>query len=243
MAQESGGKIKNALRAFVPSLPNALVEGALRMMSFFDHVPKRCRENNREENLRIWKEKYEERFSEAYIENQSELKDLKLGKSDMAYAGCEVISVYNSLLFLSRIPASTEEGRIEKKPLPELISRFEDKGVILNGNFGTSPRQLCRYLSGLGLEARFTTKRSLFEKLASESEAFILTVYNDKKNIMQEIHTICITKEGEGVFRAHNSLKCRESVEGFGNLEQKLGLEGRGKVLAMTGIRRKSNMA
>ena len=224
--READNSFKARARAFVPSLPNALVEGVLRLMSFFDHVPGRLREQNRRENDDIWVEKYSRTYAESFIEDQALLKDLKLGKSDMAYAGCEIIAVYNALLDRKKL----------EETLPGLISCFEKKGVVLNGRFGTAPRALARYLRSIGIGAEYSIRRKDFPLLAERSAVFIVTAYNDYADIMQEIHTVCITKEPDGRFRAHNSRKCRESVEGFDALEQALGVGGRGKILAMTGI-------
>ncbi len=227
---EAPEKLKKKLYGIIPKLPNAIVAGALRFMSLFDHLSKSRMEENRRLNAERWEEKYAERFRTGYIENQSELKDLKLGKSDMAYSGCEIIAVYNALQNLKDLASKAGDS------LPGLISGFEKRGIILNGLFGTAPKALAKFFRKEGYRTVYTTNRKRFEALAKESEVFILTVYNDKKNILQEIHTICITKEPDGGYLPHNSMKCRESVKGMDELERRLGIEGRGKILAMTGI-------
>jgi len=38
----------------------------------------------------------------------------------------------------------------------------------------------------------------------TNSETIIVTVYNDQNDIMQQVHTVCITKESDGTYTLHN---------------------------------------
>ncbi|MCR5651626.1 MAG: hypothetical protein K6F86_10635 [Lachnospiraceae bacterium] len=213
------------IKEFIPGLPNALVVGALRFFSLFSFISKKKRSRNRDINIEELRTG-NLTGKDGFIENQHAMKDLMFGKTDMAYAGCEIIAVYNALLSLG-FP----------KDLPELISTFEKKGSVLGGRFGTSPYALYRYLSKVFDNVSFSFKRRDFEKLAQDSRVFIITYYNDAKDIMQQIHTVCVTKDKDEGMHPHNAY-CREtgicSVE---RLEQALGVEGRGKILFMTGIK------
>ena len=134
------------------------------------------------------------RDKNGYIEDQGTYADLHYGKVHMAYAGCEIIAVYNALRFLS--PYSHPS-------LPALIRDFEKDGMVLSGHFGTSPKALARYLKILGHTVEIATDESAFPALTDSCTCLLLTYYNDKRDIFKEIHTICLTKEKDG-WHAHN---------------------------------------
>ncbi len=212
------------LRGIIPGLPNALVVGALRFFSLFSFISKKKRSGNLENN----NEKIPEGSftdKEGYINDQHAMGMLRFGSSDMAYAGCEVIAVYNALLFLG-CPME----------LPLLISIFEKRGTVLNGRFGTSPFALYRFLKKTADRVRCSFRRRDFEKIAEESRTFIITYYNDAKDIMQQIHTICITKDPEGRMFPHNAYCLQKDIRSLETLEKSLGVEGRAKIIFMTGI-------
>ena len=129
-----------------------------------------------------------------YIENQSHYVDMFYGKTTVSYSGCEVIAVFNAL-------RSIDVKRII--PLPKLISDFERDGMVRWGRFGTSPLALRDFLKRQGLETYVTTDEKEFDAAAENSEALILTIYNDKNDIMKQIHTVCISKSERG-YTIHN---------------------------------------
>ncbi len=126
------------------------------------------------------------RRNNGYIEDQNEYVDVVYGKHTMRYSGCEVIAVYNALRHLY--------GR-QRFSLAALIAEFEKDGILREGRFGTSPRAVNDFLLRLGLRTRFCTKESGFEEAAKESDAVILTYYNDRKDIYQGLHSVCLTRE------------------------------------------------
>ena len=213
------------IKAFIPGLPNAFVVGALRFFSLFSFISKKRRDINNKNNLEeLQTGSYAGR--DGFIEDQHAMKQLRFGKTDMAYAGCEVIAVYNALLSLGR-----------SADLCELISIFEKRGSVLEGRFGTSPYALYRYLVKTGLEAAFSFRRKEFEKLAAESRVFMITYYNDAKDIMQQIHTICVTKDDHAFMHPHNAYCTGKDLCTVDGLEKSLGVQGRAKILFMTGIK------
>lgn len=127
-----------------------------------------------------------------YIEDQMNYADLAYGKSTLRSAGCGVIAVYNILTHLG-CPRS----------LPEIISGFEKDGLCLDGKWGTSPGAIRDYLARSGLSASLSVKKEEYKTLAEDSQGFILTIYNDKNDIRQQIHTIAVTREN-GRCTAHN---------------------------------------
>ncbi|MBO4899699.1 MAG: hypothetical protein J5509_05370 [Lachnospiraceae bacterium] len=127
------------------------------------------------------------------LEKQNSYGDIAYGRSDMAYAGCEIIAVYNALISLGR-----------RTDLQELIRDFEQDGMVLSGRFGTAPLAIRDHLTKKGLNVRTSLKPEEFDEIAACSDVSILTLYNDRRSIFQKIHTICIT-HSPGGYTAHNT--------------------------------------
>lgn len=128
-----------------------------------------------------------------YIEDQHNYKDIKYGCVTVSYAGCEVISVYNTYVYYFGQAIVS---------LPELLSYFENDGMTLNGAFGTSPIVLERYLNSHGFKATFLDGKDMISRCEGEN-CIILTFFNNEDNIMDAVHTVCVTKE-EGGYYGHN---------------------------------------
>lgn len=210
--------VVNFFKALIPGLPNSLVVGALRFFSIFSYIPRKKRILHLEDN--------KDKDKGEYIEDQNLLKSLPFGSTDMAYAGCEVIAVYNLLKNLG-----------EYTCLNDLIETFEKKGTVFNGYFGTSPYALYKFLKNRGFDVEFSARKRDFDKIAKDSRVFIITFYNDFKNIMNMIHTVCVTKNEEGMLRAHNSVCKNEVYSDINSLEKNVGLENRAKIIFMIGVR------
>ncbi len=121
---------------------------------------------------------------------------------------CEVIAVYNALLALGRKEAD----------FPQLLERFERRGISLGGYFGTSFGSLVRFCRGFGLDmtvlkgSRLT--RAYLSKIPAEPvRACIMMTENVAGDIRQMIHTVCITRERKNadyIYRTHNDYEgCR----------------------------------
>ena len=128
------------------------------------------------------------RRAHGLVEDQKNYTDMKFGKVTMAYAGCEVFAAGNALRTLT--------GR--QVNYPKLIDRFERDGMILLGGFGT--------------ETELVTHIELFDSVAAVNDVSILTLYNDGEDIMQKVHTVCVTREKDGYY-AHN-VYCDGTVVG-----------------------------
>ena len=150
---------------------------------------------------------YEERVSAdpgfdcALIEKQSEFDDIRLGKSTLDYSGCEVIACYNLL-------QRYDGGRLRMK-LPEIIEMFERDGIIHAGRFGVSPKAIYDHLIKLGTEPDFTMDEGDFDLLGEYCDHFILTVMNDEKDIMKQVHTFYISREGRRLISHNAGLRMR----------------------------------
>ena len=213
------------IKEFIPGLPNCLVVGALRFFSLFSFISKKRQTRNADAN-RMFLEKSGCVTEDGFIENQHAMKEMPFGRTDMAYAGCEIIAVYNALLSLGC-----------KRDLPELINIFEKRGSVFGGRFGTSPYALYRYLKKTVGSVSFSFRRKDFERIAAESRVFIITYYNDARDIMQQIHTVCVTKDPEDGMRPHNACSNNKDIHSVEGLEKGLGVQGRGKIIFMTGIK------
>lgn len=129
-----------------------------------------------------------------YIEKQQMLTMLKYGRVTVAYAGCEVIALYNALYKL---------GEYRLLNFGALLYEMERDGIVLQGYWGTSPYALVRYCKRHNLSYDFGWKQNQFDKIQAQYASMILTFYNNREDIRQQIHTVCITKDKEQMF-IHN---------------------------------------
>ena len=191
-------KKPNRLAAFIPARVSN--ETVLRMLDRMRRWGRRLGRRGRFAGNRA---KNEAAFSDheaairaagGFIEDQNRYTDLRLGRSTIQYAGCEIIAVYNVIRALSGPDAVS---------FPELIEAFERDGIVLAGRFGTAPKALCDYLKQRGFAVGMTSREEEFERMAARYEALILTFYNDRNDIRSQIHTVAVVKNGRG-FVAHN---------------------------------------
>ena len=210
--------VKGRAAAFIPGhISNRVTVAFLGLLSFCHRILGRKDYGHRalnEEAIRL-NHLSEIQKNHGYIEDQFRYRDVKLGSVDMAYAGCEIIALYNALqAYHSRFEESENSHAAgwsgnPAQDLARLISLFEMNGILLSGRFGTSPRALCSYLNQLGIRASLAVlngKKDCLpdpETMAS-GDCFILTFYNNRHNIMDQVHTICISKRTDGQFLGHN---------------------------------------
>lgn len=181
----------------------------------------------------------EENLMSGYIEDQKNYTDMRFGKSTVEYAGCEVISVYNALYSLSLIAKKSNDAVLD---FPKLIHEFEKDGMVFSGRFGTSPLALRDYLLKNGYPVKISIKENEFDKIADESDTVIMTIYNDADNIMEQIHTINISKQ-DGLYYAHNTYGNGAVIGPHPTVTSLLKYIGRGnaKGIVIIGICRKDN--
>lgn len=166
-------------------------------------VPKKRIAKNKEANMRVFAaaENNPESFyrRNQYIENQRQWGDIKFGISTMKFSGCEIIAAYNALLSLGR--------EMTEKEMAELISTFERRGAVLWGYWGTLPTAIWNYFKDKGYDAAMTDslEEKVINAMGEECDTIVVTVYNDADNIMEQIHTVNVSKDEEGKFFRHNS--------------------------------------
>lgn len=139
-----------------------------------------------------------------YIENQSEWGNIRFGvgrRQSMSYAGCEIIATYNARKALGE--------PVSKRYMAELIGAYEARGAALWGAFGVTPTAIAAYFKRNGFDVRTAdgADEAAVEEIARNHKVMIATAYNDKNDITEQIHTVCITKNRDGRFVLHNAYR------------------------------------
>lgn len=154
-----------------------------------------------------------------YIENQKNWTEVRFGITNMSYAGCEIIATYNALKALGE--------EVSEQTIVDLILMYECDGAVLGGGFGTSPYAVEDYFIENGYDVVTTTSldTKTINEIGESSDTVIVSVYNDKDDIMEMIHTVCITKDMNGQYSVHNAYnynsvtKSYEAKDGYYTLQ------------------------
>ena len=156
-------------------------------------------EGNLEKNNKNFNNHLEEiEKNDGYIENQHLYTDMNYGNKTIDFCGCEIIATYNAIYDLT--------GKHDIS-FPNMIDSFEKDGIVLSGFFGTAPRSIEDYLKKQGFKTISSSKKNEYDKIGEKSDALILTMFNDKNNIMNMVHTINITKKNGGFYIHNNGYK------------------------------------
>lgn len=183
---------------------------------------------HRDWNDETWKLYVESHGEPKYIEQQNSLKKYIYGNHNADYNTCEVIATYNALKAL---------GDKDNKTFPELIQIFETSGIVLKGEWGTSPISVNKYFENHGYKTDMIYGDKINEKslskMSKDHDTYILTAYNNKTNLGEQVHTVSITVENgkyvihnNGDDKRYNSLE--EAIKGFNN--------GKGEPISVIGI-------
>lgn len=173
-------------------------------------VPRRIREKNytfnceqlKSEKWDVWNK------SSAYIENQSEWKNIRFGTGshhNMSYSGCEVIASYNAWKAL--------KGSGSPEQMAKFILDYETHGAALRGEFGTSPYAIEKYFkkNGFSVEAAYGDDNTAVYAIGNTYKVMIATVYNDRNDITKQVHTVCITFDSKKGYILHNAYLVNKS--------------------------------
>ena len=209
---------------------NELLVGTMDFLAVFGRISKRrIEKNNRDNATMVYKH-----LPNGYIEDQANWSDVKFGVKSMAYSGCEIFAAYNAIYAL--------EGKPDKATLLFAISDFEEHGAMMQGRLGVAPRSLIAYLRKHGYATKMTM-RSRPENIRAMDEAgevFVLTGFNEKRKLSKMIHTVCITKNEDGKYVAHNNYyrnatgKYSEQV--FDSLEDVVYHRSKGQMICLMTI-------
>lgn len=185
------------------------------MMSKLSHVSSKTAGRHLQENLLPWKE-YLDKMESPYIERQHDLNILKFGSRKKLFhkmfgwgdkeitassCSCEVIAAYNAMVFL-------ENANKNENSFPNLLNYFEKRNTILKGYFGTSIVGLIKFFNQGKYEDTYLYGKNITEEALLEIQenysVYIFMSYNNSANIVDMIHTMCITRSEKGFF-VHNS--------------------------------------
>ncbi|MCR5256188.1 MAG: hypothetical protein K6D96_09730 [Acetatifactor sp.] len=166
-------------------------------------------ESQYENNKANWKE-----GDGGYIINQSALKNLQYGRENAftrkiflkgrpltaATNSCEVIAVYNCLLYFKKDP-----------DFPKLLYEFSKNGIVLSGVFGTSPKSIVAFLKNAGFVTEvYPGDKALKYALdlkgtrPEKNEAYIMMAYNEGHNPFEMIHSMSILPREDGFVRLND---------------------------------------
>jgi len=218
--------IKNFFKGFIPQK----VSNELTLI-FFESLRKTATHNfpgNLEKNIKNFEHhKKEIEKNNGYIENQEDYKDMSYGNKTIDFCGCEIIATYNAIYDI------TGNHSIS---FPIMIDSFEKDGIVLSGLFGTAPRAIEDYLKKNGFNTISSTKKEEYDVIGKMCDALIFTMFNDKNDIFNMVHTINITKK-DGKFYIHNNgYKCHlEPYKSISDLVNRVN-DGDAKDIFLIGI-------
>ncbi len=185
---------------------------ALELLSKMTRVSKKTSDSHLEKNEKSWLE-YNEKIKHGYIEYQPELTEFSFGSYRKTFTkwfmngkpfcaarnSCEVIAVYNALLNMKLAD--------EEHNFPKLLNYFEKNATIMKGYFGTSFAGIIRFFKKNGFDHKWYCGKNITREnidfLQENYETYIFMSYNNTENIIDMIHTMCITLEDKGYF-IHN---------------------------------------
>ena len=172
-------------------------------LNFFEFLRKTAQHNfpnNLEKNIKNFeKHILEIEQNNGYIENQNNYTDMFYGNKTIAFCGCEIIATYNAIYDITGNHDIT---------FPIMIDSFEKDGIVLSGFFGTAPRAIEDYLKKIGFKTISSSKKEEFDNIGYISDALILTLFNDKYDITNMVHTISITKKNGQYYIHNNGYNC-----------------------------------
>ena len=219
-----------------------------RILTLFSHLSRKVISRHKEQNEKVWADeagRFLERLPDKkeYIEHQKRMKTLTLGKwfgreFPASYNSCEVIAVYNAMV---------SEG-MPSPDFPFLLAAFEKKGLALNGFFGASPVTVQKFLKKSGYETlRINGEKKIqacLPQMEKDYRTWIVTLQNNRDNLKEEIHTMCITKHGAD-FILHNDYSGGSGYSRYHSLGEVLLAynEGKAKPISLIAVKLSSGRA
>lgn len=231
--KDTRAKLFEKVCAFIPGkINNATVITAFEVMRKQQRLMKKDFSRHLKKNKEAVRTHAEDiQKHKGFIEDQNKWTDTSYGDSTMQYSGCEVFATFNAIWsILGKTVMS----------LPEMISEYEKDGMVLSGKFGTSPKAISDFLEKHGFKTELVTNEKEFDDVGKRSDSLILTMYNDKNDISQEVHTVNISKEDKK-YTAHN-VYCNGKVLGpFSSVSETISNinQGKAKGISLIGIRQK----
>ena len=166
-----------------------------------------------------------------FIEDQQNYNDMSYGVKTLSENGCGLIAIYNVLYHL------TQNENID---FPSIIQDLEYDGIVLGGIFGTSIKAIDDYFRKKGFRTKSSGLIRDYDRIGRETDASVLTIFNNGINIFQGIHFIAITKKG-GKFYIHNNGAYSPDVayDSITDILTRIN-SGRAKNIYLTGVYKKA---
>lgn len=234
--KDTRAKLFERLCAFIPGkVNNAAIITAFEVMRKQQRLMKKDFSRHLKKNKEaVEAHAADMRRNQGYVEDQNKWTDASYGESTMQYSGCEVFATFNAIWSLL--------GKTIMS-LPEMISEYEKDGMVLSGKFGTSPKAISDFLEKHGFKTELVTNEKEFDDVGKRSDSLILTMYNDKDDISQEVHTVNISKKDKK-YTAHN-VYCNGKVLGpFDSVSETIRNinQGKAKGISLIGIKQKKKV-
>ncbi len=166
-----------------------------------------------------------------YLEDQHALTGFPFGRTRLDRSGCGVIAAYNALHQLCPdAPAGPDA-------LLAIRREILRDGMLWNGRLGTAPQSLAAFLRRRGFTVRTARSLPRAAELARTCPCLILTVYNDRTDLSEDIHTIHIEKSAAGL-TAHNALLDGSVLGPYPDLSSLLAAlhGGRSRLICLLGV-------
>lgn len=206
--QEDGSSVHiSVLTGLIPQfVPGWIVTLAMRMLSVAGgRLSVSDRTRHRTENEQRLLRRGDVLSFPHFIENQAELSDIIYGRNrkaagSMAFSGCGVIAVWNAMMSLGMNRSGGD--------FLDMISEFERRYAVAGGKFGSVPSAAANIFKSRGYtpEVTYTRNRKKLDGLGKCHDVFIVTAFNDRRDIRKMLHTVCIEKKDEG-FVIHNGYR------------------------------------
>lgn len=208
-------KIVESICKFIPRyVSNRVLVYAIDIMSLFGRFGFVYKLSHEEFNK-------QSDIATGYIDNQHAYSDMFIGKSTVDLAGCEAIACFNVFISMRKYDYK----------LSDIIARFERRGIVNQGRFGVSPLEIVRFFRSMGYRTDkyiLTGKKCDIQTLPDNHKAYIMVYYNNGDDLMEQIHTIAIIRDGN-TFQAHNVYCNGCAIKGCSSIEEVVANIGHGK--------------
>lgn len=131
-----------------------------------------------------------------YGQGNDEIAGLPFGMSKIEDSGCEVIAVYNAMIYLG-----------DSELFPDVVRYFEDRGSFCGGLFGTHVNAIPQYFfekghSAIAHYASQISDFSDFDKALDITGAGIFSFFTGRNTL--NVHTVFIIKNADGTISVYN---------------------------------------
>lgn len=136
--------------------------------------------------------------------------NMRYGRYDMGYNGCELIAMHNAAILLGH-----------PLVLCDIVRDFESGfNTVLGAIFGTDPHAVGRYMKKKGFEIKKTRRIKTLESWAHDGTVLILSYWTKRLGICP-LHTVAVKCTHSGVQVYNYSNKCTQVVT-FDNIRSLL---------------------